>query len=222
MEDSAEASRIETVTGRRPGPGIRAPRPGLALVGAMLVACACGPEEPPAGEEAEVPAGGEVLAEVAFDPRATFLRTSRDPALPAAPIRLRDLGVEPGDEIVLEAAGDWDAGRGDRYYGAAGLFSRSDSLLPGDSLNRVPGAVGVAVAPSARSWDTYSDGHPTDIPEDFRISEDGSPRREVTLTVPEGARYLFLTVLDHFFGDNAPGPEGWSVRISRAPSGGGR
>jgi hypothetical protein len=154
-----------------------------------------------------------VLAEVELDPRATYLRTFQDPALPAEPIALDSLGIQPGDEIRIEAVGGWDNGKGGELRGAGAVFSTSRELLPGDSLNRVPGALPVSVAPAYGSWETYYGGRATDVPQDFSISSDETGQDGVTVTVPDGSRFLFVTAMDYLFNDNGPGPEGWGIRI---------
>lgn len=185
----------------------------LTLAAAVLTVTACG---------SPGPTEARLLLEAPLDPAATYLRTVRDTPAPPEAIALATLGVTPGDAIRIQAVGAWTNGRGDRYSGAAALFSTDERVLAPDSLHRVPGALALAVAPAYRSWDTYHGGESTDVPEDFPVSGEGVDSLGITVTVPQGARYLFFTVRDHLFADNRPAPEGWSVRISRvaaSPSG---
>src|ERR1700693_1343390 len=86
---------------------------------------------------------------------ATFLRTSADPdAENTVPVSLSSLGLQPGEEISMQAFGDFC------YYATncfrdlvppqpiLGLFSTSSTLLSSSLLNRVPGAIGGVGTPA--------------------------------------------------------------------------
>lgn len=148
---------------------------------------------------------------------ATYLLTSEDPyAQNTIPVSLSSLGLQPGDEISMQAFGDFC------YFAPncfkfivppgpiLGLFSTSSSLLSSSLLNRVPGAIGGVGTPAA-SWLTYYGNLPTDIPQDFLIPQiPGSTE----ITIPTGANFLFLSVIDTLYGDNLDRDQEVGVRIS--------
>ena len=49
-------------------------------------------------------------ADVFLNPKATYLHVCNDAALNAPALLLSDLGVAPGETIVIEVFGDWDNG----------------------------------------------------------------------------------------------------------------
>jgi hypothetical protein len=148
---------------------------------------------------------------------ATYLGTSADPdAQNTIPVSLSSLGLEPGDEISMQAFGDFC------YYEPncfkfivppspiLGLFSTSSTLLSSSLLNRVPGAIG-GVGTPVSSWTTFYGNLPTDIPQDFLIPQiPGSTE----ITIPAGANFLFLSVFDTLYGDNVDRDQEVGVRIS--------
>jgi uncharacterized repeat protein (TIGR03803 family) len=146
---------------------------------------------------------------IPIDPRATYLRTNDDPqALDAVPISLDALGIAPGNAITLKALGDftyWYEYEGglpeDPNWLAAFVFSSSNVLLPSSNLNRVPGALAIrqGASPSVETWPTGVGDLPTDIPQDFGFWTWES----ATVIVPPGAHWLFVAVVDSYYGDNA-------------------
>lgn len=148
--------------------------------------------------------------------RGTFLRAEEFQGSPSggSPVEeptIVDLvakGYNEGDTITISYSGEyhyrafWD-GAGvlaETYSGdeipLLGLFSSSKQLNSIDELNRVPGAIDYG--DDVFTEGTYFQGYQTDIPEDFRIE----PHSGDTITIPEGARYLFLCVYDGFYPDN--------------------
>ncbi|MBI4718972.1 MAG: cadherin-like domain-containing protein [Planctomycetes bacterium] len=130
----------------------------------------------------------------------------------ACPIRLRDYGILPGDRIRLRRLGDFTPASDwpDDQTGMAAVFSSTNELLPQDFPHRVPGALEPTADAAAfdcdeglRSADCAADvatpptleGQPTDIPEDFLVTD-------LVLRVPESASYLFVTAIDSYFADN--------------------
>jgi hypothetical protein len=148
--------------------------------------------------------------------RGTFLRAEEFQGSPSggSPVEeptIIDLvaqGYSEGDSITISYSGEyhyrafWD-GAGvlaETYSGdeipLLGLFSSSKELNSIDDLNRVPGAINYGK--DVITENTYFQIQQTDIPEDFRIE----PPSGDTITIPEGAKYLFLCVYDGFYPDN--------------------
>ncbi len=148
-----------------------------------------------------------------INPRSTYLRTNADPgAIDAQPIDLQALGILPGYFIKLERLGDFGSttGRDDGEYNEdmVVVFSASDTLLAPDQLVRVPDAVvagGVYSTPNTLIGDL-----PTDIAEDFYVYIEA-------LCVPTEARYLFVSGVDSFFGDNFDANHDFALRITSTP-----
>jgi len=138
---------------------------------------------------------------VTFDPRATYLLTNIDPnAQPAEVLDLAAFGISPGQTITLTSVGviffcDPQYCPQEFRPGVGAVFSSSSTLLSSNVLNRVPGAI--AAGTPWVSQPTYFGGLSTDIGEDFRVFDPTS------VTVPAGAKYLFLGIDDQYFGDNS-------------------
>lgn len=136
---------------------------------------------------------------VPVNPMQTYLLVeSGFTALNAQAVSLAGLGVAPGDSVCFRAVGDYVIGGGvlasqnDQPLGL-GVFSATPRLDPIDQRNRVLDAVEAGediVSPA-----TVATGSPTDIDQDFDATN-------ACLTVPAGARYLFLSVWDNYFADN--------------------
>jgi hypothetical protein len=165
-------------------------------------------------------------AVVEVDPQATYLRMSpldasisaKVRAVPSSvsslgPVDLQALGFAPGDAVMLRQLGGflyehgWN-GSTREAHGMVGVFSATQELLPASAAHRVPGAI--SVGEPALTRDSYYPSLATDILEDFRI-----PGAGVSLTIPEGAAYLFVTADDTFFWDNAPGAGGFRLMLER-------
>jgi hypothetical protein len=166
------------------------------------------------------------------DPRETFYSTYQDSHsffgeynAPSTPIDLFELGLRPGDEINLTRQGGyyqsrpaWDP---TVVTPMMGVFSSTDEIITEDDslvpqrLHRIPGAISVG----ENSWvsDMWYSRMRRDIPEDFLISWwTLRPDQEIgrNITIPEGARYLFLSTGDAPVWDNSPWELGYSVRIT--------
>ena len=163
---------------------------------------------------------GVVSAPVAFcatislDPKAGFLRIENDTGAVAAPaIDLLALGLGSGDRIRLDGRGAYDRGGGfGAFFDLIGVLSASATLLPGDLLNRVPGAIDAGV--DIATLPTNFGGSPTDIPEDFWISAFDGSIRGGEITIPDGARFLFVGTADTYFEDNQS-LGGWALDITK-------
>lgn len=159
-----------------------------------------------------VPAGA---ADVAINPKATYLHICSESALNAVPIVLADLGIVPGETIQIEALGDWDNGPGgDTFISTIAVFSASATLLPPAQAHRVPDAI--AAGPPVGTAPTFFCGEVTDIPEDFRVAS-AVPNVSVTVVVPAGATHLFVSPGDHLFEDNSDPDGDYGIRITEVP-----
>jgi hypothetical protein len=139
--------------------------------------------------------------QIVIDPQATYLRVNNDPAANASPIDLGVLGIFPGDLIRLRALGSFQNGPGLGYInGMIGMFSSNSVLLASSLLNRVPGAI-AAGTPYVTPV-TFSGSLPTDIPQDFFIAS----LTNISIHVPFGAAYIFVSAKDTKFSDNFTNP----------------
>lgn len=147
---------------------------------------------------------------LSVDPRRTHLRTSSDAPLDALKIDLAALGISSGSTVRLEQLGAWSCGPcQDTITGMTGVFSAGDVLLPSDQSHRVPGAIDAG--DDMGTGPTPAGGFPTDIPEDFSISD-------TTIEVPSGATHLFVGALDIIFFDNSDPNGDFRLRISTVVS----
>ena len=142
-------------------------------------------------------------ADVTIEPQSTYLRVApSDTARPAAPIHLPSRGIQPGDQIRLRRVGSFEPkGGGSVIYSMTGVFSSSKTLLAGDNLNRVKDAIDAGK--DVKTTNSSKDGKPTDIPEDFPIAaKDDKFQDRVYVTVPQGAKYLFVAGEAELYEDN--------------------
>ena len=168
----------------------------VALVVSGCDSTGVDPTDPGTQPPTQPPAG--ILTFASVNPQATYLRT--DPNTPGAvPYRLADFGLQGGDRVCFTARGDYFAVPGVRASStggplATGVFSASTTLTAGSDLNRATDALGGtwSIATGPRS----TDGAPTDITQDFDATN-------ACYTVPTGARYVFFSVVDGYFVDNA-------------------
>jgi len=153
-------------------------------------------------------------ATIPLDPTAGFLRTENDPGATNAPaIQLSALGFNAGDRVLLEGVGSYDRGGGfGEFFDLIGVFSSSETLLPGSELNRVPGAIDAGI--DVMTLSTNFGGSPTDISEDFWISLFDGSTRGGEITIPDGALFLFVGTADTYFEDNVS-LGGWALEINK-------
>jgi hypothetical protein len=141
-----------------------------------------------------------------IDPMDTYLRVSPpDTAGDAAPISLASRGIAPGEVIALRRVGDFvdTTGGPDTSTELCGIFSASDTLDVQSALNRVTDALDPPDGMVCFTAPTASASLPTNVPEDFVISEPGASHSEVKLvTVPDLATHLFMAVPDEAYADN--------------------
>jgi hypothetical protein len=152
-------------------------------------------------------------ADVSLDPRATYLHVCSDPALGAPALLLADLGVAPGETVLIEILGDFDNGPGgDTFVSTCAVFSAGSVLLDGAQLHRVPGAI--AAGDPVTTANTFFCNELTDIPEDFRVAG-AVPNTSVIVQIPAGATHLFINACDHLFYDNLDPDGDYTVRITK-------
>lgn len=157
---------------------------------------------------------------VHIDPVASFyFRSAGDAANTAVPIKLSDVGVEPGEYIQIRQLGVYNywynhdpALVASNIYG---VFSSSSTILDASHLHRLPGAIGLlpsdvslnpGITPVA-TQNTYL-GASTDIPEDFIIFGTS------ILRVPTNAAYLFVGTDDIYNADNVDVNNDFAIEIT--------
>jgi subtilisin family serine protease len=147
---------------------------------------------------------------ISINPRATYLHVCDldTGATGTTPINLSQVGIYPGQYILIEEVGYYDGGGGYTHaQGTMAVFSRDDRLLDESRLNRVPGAIDAGEDDlTGATWDC--DGEPTDIPQDFGCFP------HVSIRVPQGAEYLFIATEDPKYSDNV-NTGGFGVQITR-------
>jgi hypothetical protein len=153
---------------------------------------------------------------ISINPPATYLRTEDDPAVASFAFSLASLGISPGQQIQIERLGFYNAFGGLPEDGRSllAVFSSSDILLAPSSPNRVPGAL--SAGGSFFSPNTWNGNLTTDIPQDFVI-DDGSTTGSTTLQIPGGAGYIFFSVSDSYFTDNADQNTDFGASITVIP-----
>jgi hypothetical protein len=146
-----------------------------------------------------------------LDSKATYLHVNSDAAHDSTPIALAPLGAVPGKCIRIRQFGKYDNGPGgETFTSTIGVFSADTTLLGGSLLHRVPGAIDAGL--DFTSAVTWFGSQPTDIAEDFRVSY--VDFTEVTVEVPAGAAWLFLSSGDQLFNDNSDPNSDWGVDIT--------
>jgi subtilisin-like proprotein convertase family protein len=147
-----------------------------------------------------------------IDPRATYLHTASDDPNDPGGWPIWQFGFQPGDLMRLERLGDFDNGPGgDIYTNLFAVFSASTVILPPSEPHRVPDAIDAG--PNAVTPCTHVGCEPTDIPEDFPVSN--AEWSEIVVEVPPGAMFLYFTVPDSLFWDNTDPDGDFAVRISK-------
>jgi hypothetical protein len=158
--------------------------------------------------------------DIPINAQGTFLRLdSSDSAIDAYAIDLAALGISPGSQLDLLRLGDFAFCSlcDETGLDMIGVFSTSATLLASDELNRVSGAIDMGGFRSFATPVTLFDGQPTDISQDFAISYSTAASNGVSLIVPLGARFLFVSVPDSFYRDNLDTDRNYGVRLTYAP-----
>jgi hypothetical protein len=167
------------------------------------------------------PALAQSFTFVPVNANATYLRTNEEyNSFNTVPLSLEALNIKAGDRIRLKRLGSFT------YYSGCpgcnppippdpenalfmiGVFSASDVLLPASQQNRVQDAIEAGL-PSIITWSTLFGNLPTDQFGDFLIFT------TVEVTVPVGAKYLFIAGLDDFYSDNADFDTDFAVLMTK-------
>jgi hypothetical protein len=155
-----------------------------------------------------------------LDPQGTYLRVNDESPPDAVPIDLLPLGINPGDTITITRLGDFQRSSfapfdADIFLDVTAVFSSSNTLGPPGDLNRVAGAVAAGL--DFVTVPTFLGELPTDIPEDFEVSNFDGTVTSVTVPVPAGARFLFIATADSLFFDNTDPDGDFGVQITVIP-----
>jgi len=142
-----------------------------------------------------------------IDSPATYLRANGETPFFTIPVDLNANGFFAGQTVILSRAGSYNENGGPTptAFGLTAVFSSSNVLLPWNTLNRIPGAIDAGtdyITPN-----TLVGNLPTDIPEDFEVDNFTGTANGVTLTIPNGAFYIFASAEDNFFSNNNNTPE---------------
>ncbi len=134
--------------------------------------------------------------------RGTYLHTAVDRRQPPQVIDLAALGLAPGDRIQLRRKGSYADNVQPARTRVAAVFSATDTLRANPiggpwwafNWSRLPDAIdaGSDVGTPRTAWLL----NPTDIRQDFEVGS------ATVVTVPAGARFLFLTPIDNHFDEN--------------------
>lgn len=152
-----------------------------------------------------------------IDSRQTFINADTG-ALNSLILDLTQLGIQPGDTIVIERFG-YLSPFGDstkEYYGTVfATFSTDSRLLAnsgttdGNTTDRVPGAINAQ----------FPNGCQACIGKIFYISNGQNLVQGgfngILVQVPANARYLFIGVADSFYRDNVDSNKDLAVGISK-------
>jgi len=182
---------------------------------------------------------GPLPSQQLLNPYETFLWTSPNDTGAQAPdaISLLGLGVSAGEQITLTGFGNMcymggpSGCSGLMAAEIAGVFSTSSTFNgPGDSGLLIPGQIALNgtetaatnVNPYYGTWGTGTSA-PNYGLDDFAItntctSYPSGSCTSVTITVPTGATWLFLGVIDSYYSDNNLPSEGSiGVEIAAVP-----
>jgi len=155
-------------------------------------------------------AGSAYSAPIFFDvnPTGTYLRVDPDSTGYTSPlfIDLTALGLTPGMNIQLQTLGDYIyvGGGAETSLPLGASFVHVDAVNSDKSLlYRLDNVFELIGTPIGASNFTYPHGLATDIPWDFEVPT-GAP---TTVTIPAGASYLAVAVIDSWYDDNSD-PDG--------------
>lgn len=154
--------------------------------------------------------GCDLETAVKVRPTGTYFRTNADnPDIPTL-IALSDLDLASGDRVLLKRFGEYQFKvTGDPTAvrrGMGAVFSSSNDLLDETEPARVVDALDAGEDFVSRV--TATGDLPTDIPEDFEVSD------STVVTVPDGAAYLFVGPTDDLFQDNADEDDDFRVCLT--------
>jgi len=142
-----------------------------------------------------------------LDPRAGFIYAApNDEEQAPVVVDLAADGLVAGDVINISGEGSMCyvmyPGCPASSAWIAGAFDTNDQLLSQANQNRLPGGIASSTFGQQNinvPWlNSYYGNVDTTIPSDFTIPYGNG----VTLTIPTGANYLFLGVMDSYYADN--------------------
>jgi hypothetical protein len=157
-------------------------------------------------------------------PNGTYLRAdASDSVSNPAIINLSALTtpVHPGDTILIQRVGaiKFAINSTDSGTQMGAVFSSTNAFLSQTNLNRVPGAIDAGT--DFTTPNTFSGNLPTDITQDFEVDDAvaGTNRTfsSVTITVPTGANFLFVGVIDNLYSDNSDPNSDFGVTVTLVP-----
>ena len=154
-------------------------------------------------------------------PTGTF-NTTAPGNRPATVVDLQALHADPGSTMIITRVGNFATPAGDAY-GLWGLFSQTSLQNSGPGAPQIPDAIGCGAPPPWRdsNFVDVSNVQKDVPPESFLVSDASSAiQSSITVTVPTGAKYLFLTSESvRTFFDPKRGSFGpFAVRIDYQPS----
>ncbi|MEX2209175.1 MAG: hypothetical protein WEF50_23405 [Myxococcota bacterium] len=139
--------------------------------------------------------------------KSAYLRVdAKDKAAAPLAISLAEIGAVPGDTLQLSAVGTYsDANelRDGTDRKLSGVFSTSDTVLAAGQRARIPGAIDAGANVGTKTYLEcfliFCTQKPSDIAQDFRIDP------QVSVVIPAGAQYLFVSPLapSQKWGDNS-------------------
>ena len=111
-----------------------------------------------------------------------------------------ELNVHPGDLLQMSASGMlcYLPTICSTSPNVAAVFSSTAALLDASNLNRIPGAIATPGTTDVAT-NLFFSGASNTIGEDFLVP---ATAEGIAVTIPAGARYLFLGIVDSFYADN--------------------
>lgn len=128
---------------------------------------------------------------------------------------LQNNNISGGDTILITFEGTVDNYGGSDYHTLEyliGVFSSTNELLSVTQAERIPGAINAGE--DIDTGETWFSKENTDIAEDFKIT----PSTGFSISVPQNAKYLFISMLDSWYPDNTS-PNQITVTIEKQVSG---
>jgi hypothetical protein len=160
------------------------------------------------------------LGTFSVNSQSTYLRTNNDS--PVAPLFINlttlPLAVTPGAVLTLTTVGDYCVMGGapcqewSEPLGAVFSSQGPGSLLATNVVNRLPGALTTSGVPDSPDPNTWYGNLTTAIPQDFQV-----PTSAYDVTVPVGATWLVVGVLDSYYCDNSDPNHNLGINIKVDP-----
>jgi hypothetical protein len=154
---------------------------------------------------------------IKVNPQQTFINGDANP-VDAIPINLSQLGINPGDTILIERFGylsPYNDPNDEFYSELYATFSSDNRLLSNSyfidiNTDRVPGAIDTLLPSGCKECVSSKI---------FLISSGQNLVKGgfngILVQIPTNAQYLFIGVNDRYFGDNVDSNEDLAVGISK-------